>query len=989
MKAYFGKQGKKGFTLLEVMLVVAILSIVMAITVPGLVRTSRTLKIEKLDDIAREIYTAAQSRSISLSVSGQLSQVGGVERAIPLADGGSGGTTTVTTISNVSGGGAIDMLLPLGSVEEVVRQNYYLIEYDPVTGMVRGVYYWENKDNDFLTGGYGTVRDKEDRMNYHGGMVGYYGGENVDRLSPPTPGVSSVTAELVNDEELYLKITPGKDSYGALLEGTITITLTDRDKNVSKQIASFDNKKNSDVNSRLTYEGGFFKLTLDSLKEELRFSKLDDIFTVIREENNYTTFYPGCELKVTVTFQENGKQARSKDFRTNSLYASVQEVSGKRTARIACGRHLENLGVRFVYPDGTYLDGTMPVGTSDPGNVVKKAVQIDKIDWHASLGVIGADPALVPFRPIVNDELEGFDGQGNTISHMDIFDIPSASSPKDVLDGLEKDQFGIGLFSRFQGNSLKNINLVDCTVKDLSVTAPKHVGLLAGKLESSGTCDVSDCHAYAAGTGSTFNCSIDVSGAANAGGLFGSAQNAIAAKCSASLTAITGGAYVGGLAGDIGSGVSISSCYADTGVRFPTPTEDKWNSGMSGTTVGGLLGRADSSLTLNNCYAVGWISSSTGANGLIGSGSVNNVANCYAAVMDENGIVKTENTPTGCVNYNGDYHIFGVPLPSSYTGYTDQNAGATHAYSMPSTTVGGATTPPVYPFPRLSGMAHYGDWPQEGKPVPAMAYYEVYEESGTYSIGFYNEAYDTLDDDKTLVMDGYAVMLSSDAVVSEVLYNGSVVGTDQLMKASAKFGSMDIKEISENKAEFKTIEGTTEETTYSYYPLFLSSDMMTESGTYGKPDSYYQKLKVTVGTETLVDVYFNPYVAKSDFIEVNETGTDTAPPTRGFSILRSSRQVTAYSYDAMQKTAIGSGETTHTLRLERNIDCTDKYGTDFTVSTSGVDCKDLNIPNGTLNSEGKGSAHVILELYGKTLIGTGRDSVVTSGKGELEVYGYT
>ncbi len=55
MKVFTWKNGKKGFTLLEVILTVAILIIAMAITVPGLVRISRNLRITELDDTAREI----------------------------------------------------------------------------------------------------------------------------------------------------------------------------------------------------------------------------------------------------------------------------------------------------------------------------------------------------------------------------------------------------------------------------------------------------------------------------------------------------------------------------------------------------------------------------------------------------------------------------------------------------------------------------------------------------------------------------------------------------------------------------------------------------------------------------------------------------------------------------------------------------------------------------------------------------------------------
>ncbi len=997
MKVFAGKKGKKGFTLLEVVLVVAILSIAMAITVPGVVRTSRNLKITELDDIAKEIYTSVQSRSVSLSVSGQLSQVGGNPRVVTLADGGSTETTTINAISNYERSpgaatpnysGQIDMLLPLGSIDETVRQNYYLIEFNPVTAAVKGVYYWEDADNKFPETHYDDTADsREERMKYAGGMVGYYGGEDVKRLPPPTEGDSSVKAELINDEELYLKITPGQNTSRTLLKGTITITLTDLDQNVSKQIASFANDSISNVNDRLTYESGFFKLTLDSLKDGLRFSKLDDVFPMIHEEGDDASFHPGCNLKVTVTFQEEEKQAKDAVFLTNSLYASVDGKYGEdRTAYIACGRHLENLGVRFVYP------GAAPGVESDPLNGVTRAVQTKNIDWTKSVAKVGGDPTL--FTPIVNHKgltnsqyLKEYDGKGNTISHLNI-----SADIGGITDG-------IGLFDQFVGESIENVNLVNCTLTG-SGSDSQPVGLLAGSVApAAGTCEIFNCRAYAekekddAGGESPItsgSCSINAPGAASAGGLFGSVQKANVKRCSASLTTLAGGANVGGLAGQVADDVTINSCYADTGLR--SSAGNTWESGLSGGTVGGLVGSAGDSLTLKNSYAVGWISnSSTRAYGLVGSGSGGTIETCYAAVTHGDRIASlVPSAPSalaaaandgGCINYGGAYAGFDSLLTNPGNPFTkggsapEQRAKTTHAYGMPAPAAGSFL---YYPFPRLSAMPHYGDWPQE---EAAMVYYEVYQNGGAYSIGFYNKdvpALQSLEDgeDYAVVMDGYGVMLpTADAsaaapTVEYVSYNGHPIdGTSDLkpLNASEKFNGMDITNIDTNG----NITGT------AYHPLFLSNAMMTEeSNVAAKKDSYYQKLEVKAGGLE-VNVWFNPYVAKSDF---KETDPGTAVP--GTSILRSARQVTAYSYDAMQETAAGNGETTHTLQLERDISLAENEKK-FKTDTGEMACVDLKI------SHVSAAPNVILELNGKTLTGTGAASVVTSEGGKLEIYGHT
>jgi len=995
--------------MLEVILVVAVLSIAMAIAVPGLVRLSRNLKIMKLDDIAKEIYTSAQSRTISLSVGGQLSQVEGADKPVPVAEDGSD-AAPIKYVSNSGGASGTDMLLPLGSIEEVVRQNYYIIEYNPVTAAVKGVYYWENEGNDFLSEGYGKIdpTKREDRMNYSGGMVGYYGGEDVKRLTPPDGGVSSVNAELINDEELYLEITQGRTGE-ANLEGVITVTLTDLDTKASKELIAFENSNGTiksgvvrtygTIQDNLSYDSSTkkYKVTLDSLISGLRFSELN-------LDATGSTFHPGCELKVTVTFLEKDKQAWSRDFHTNSLFASVD---GKfedrdRTAYIACGRHLENLGLRFVYPGKPILPG-------EDLNGVKRAVQTKEIDWKTSLEKVGSE-APASFTPIVNGVLLEYNGKGNAIFHTSISGDVSGFSD------------GVGLFSRFEGDSLKNVKLVDCTVENAG-SGSQPVGLLAGSIVPAGTnCTVSNCHAYADTKGS-FNCSIQTAGEYT-GGLFGSVEKAKMVNCSASLTKLTGGTYAGGLAGRVSS-AEILSCYADTGVWSSSSAGGGWASGLSGEHVGGLLGSIVGSLKLEDSYAVGWASDSANVFGLVGTdGGSLTVQKCYAAVKDGDNIADL--VPSGlssaagistCINYSGGYDDFKSLLTPGGP-YVSASAMTTHAYGMPETADPenpGSKIPPVYPFPRLKNMPHYGDWPQEGPVGITMAYYEVYQHGGTYSIGFYSKykdgdaekVYDSLKNDKeydkdgneieyAVVMDGYAVMLPpADAsaaltvTYNTVTYDNSV-DAGRLMKAEAKFGSAIAGKIG-TEAEITTSKGKVK-----YCPLFLSSAMMTQDEPASNRESYYQKLEVKVkeSGKTLVNVYFNPYVAKSDFLDAQKTasGAPADPPAapKG-SILRTSRQVTAYSYDAMQKTAVGSYVQTaeggtgaaHTLRLERNIDCSGNFKTDSTVSGGSMECVDLSVPS----SGTSGAPNVILELGGKTLTGTGKASAVTSGGGILEVYG--
>ncbi len=1005
MKVFSGKNGKKGFTLVEVILVVAVLVIAMGIAVPGVVGVSKNLKIAKLDDIAREIYTSAQSRAISLSIGGQLTQLS--DPSAPAADP----PYVSKTKDGISYG--TDLLLPFGSIEEGVRQNYYIIIYNPVTAMVQRVYYWENTDNDFLDtykanpAAAPKAADKTLRMKYDGGMVGCYDGDDVERALPAATGDSPVEVELFNDEELYLEIKRGMES-GTPLNGTFTVTLTDLDKNESRVIKTFNNQDIPVDDTILELNGDKFKLTLDSLKSPgLHFSS-------ICPKTGTGGFNPGCNLRVTVRFEQEGKVPVEEKILTNSLFASVvgdyNPSAPSRTAYISCARHLENLGLLWVYQNQVLTDPAFSIPWNDDLNGVKQAVQTGPIDWKNSLTKVGTTAA--PFKPIVNPNLESFNGQGNTISKVTIYGDGDVKDS--LLKGYTPDDsvYGVGLFGRFEGNQIQNVNLVDCTANNLTGSDTLHVGLLAGRIDPpAGTCKVLGCHAYAEEReDGTFDCSIkDLSNTTkSAGGLFGSIQNTDIEQSFASLTEIAGSAEVaGGLVGRAEGAVTIQKCYADTGVW----SSSGWDRCLSGQTVGGLLGSiSGDGFTLENSYAVGGVSStSVSACGLVGhkeGGGSATIQNCYAALMKGTEIqqlVPADLTYSNCRNYLGHYSDFGAMVTA---GEYVAAPTAPPDPAIPSTTHAyGSTEPGYYPFPRLSGMHHYGDWPLEIPAGNSMAYYEVYKKDDAYSIGFCGEGYNNLENNEeyAVVMDGYAVMLRVDAggsfggidlydpsspdnrPVLKVEYNGWEVTAAQLkpMYKDLKFADTAIT------LDQINIDTGIEIGSVRYYPIFLSSAMLVEgegdeaaAAGAGKnalaKDSYYQKLKVWVDgvSEPAVDTYFNPYVAKSEF----HLGTDPEPDAPGTSILRTTRQMTAYSNKAMQKTAVGAGDTFHTVKLERNIDLTKPISTDKTVTGQTIPCKDFEV-NET-------NANVTLKLNGKTLTGTGAQSVVTFKGNKLTVDGW-
>ena len=62
-----------GFSLVEMLIVVAIMVVLLAVGIPSLFGLVRNLKMTELDGFAREIYVEVQNRLVSMKASGELS----------------------------------------------------------------------------------------------------------------------------------------------------------------------------------------------------------------------------------------------------------------------------------------------------------------------------------------------------------------------------------------------------------------------------------------------------------------------------------------------------------------------------------------------------------------------------------------------------------------------------------------------------------------------------------------------------------------------------------------------------------------------------------------------------------------------------------------------------------------------------------------------------------------------------------------------------
>ena len=150
------KNNKKGMTLTEVLVVIGIIAVLMAIAIPSIIAIRKSLQFKKMNDYAKEVFLAAQNTLVERNAAGTLNvlradasgllpagaaAVPEVDNALfPTADWSDEYCYTTT------GTAAFDLLLPVGSIDETVRSQHILIEYNPYTGNVYSVFYSESYD---------------------------------------------------------------------------------------------------------------------------------------------------------------------------------------------------------------------------------------------------------------------------------------------------------------------------------------------------------------------------------------------------------------------------------------------------------------------------------------------------------------------------------------------------------------------------------------------------------------------------------------------------------------------------------------------------------------------------------------------------------------------------------------------------------------------------------------------------------------------------
>ena len=626
-------KNKKGMTLAEMLIVVAIIVVLAGVSFIAVQRYRRSLGLVERDGIAKEIFVAAQNHLTALYGGGYYGITDEGSFGTPgTAEGDStDGVYYFTVNGSLDENSVIGQMLPFGAIDETVRiGGSYIIRYQKDTGLVLDVFYCSRNgspaaynysltDGDYTTL-LGIKEDRSKRLNWNEHIAGWYGGTKAASLGK-IEELKAPAIQIKNEEMLYVEVADPNSSIG---EAAIKLIVTGMQSN-----AKIAYKLVSD-GKRILHDQAKNKYTV--ILDDITISGMH--FGDIIADTVSTTgekFIPGEDIQVQAVAYSSthlANVAYSASNTANSLFGSINTT--RDTAFIGNIRHLENLDKSVSGLDNNDTDKLN----------VKNAIQTDSFSWigfqkgarlietgctgtpsesgYESIHVYGQGLSSPEgcYMPISPDYALTYDGDFHSISDVTV--------KKAAYAGL------IGSSSRV--SEIKNLELIDFSIKENTLA-----GTLAGKLEG---CKVTNVLARNSSDSETVNVDGSVSG-----GLVGSMTDGTISLCAAAVI-VNGSTTAGGLLGE--ASCTVSGCFS--GGHTKDGSYDEWVKNKStydvtGGITGGLVGNYTGS-GIEYSYSTCSVKGST-AGGFAGSAK-GNIKSCYATGLVKGG---TSDDNTGYAFY--------------------------------------------------------------------------------------------------------------------------------------------------------------------------------------------------------------------------------------------------------------------------------------------------------------------------------------------------
>ena len=607
---------KKGFTLAEALIVVAIISVLAAVAVVAVFAHMRSMAKLEYDGYAKEIFIAAQNH-LSMSdgylgrenFGNEEGRIDGIEDTGVYYFVKSPDRDDVNDTTSV-----LNLMLPVAAVDETVRLGgCYIIRYHKDSAQVLDVFYWEDSGrykHTYVEDDYANfIRNREDKnalrsYSSDNSVIGYYGGTDAQNLT--------------YGEKLQAPVIVVENS------DKLTVTVTDfnsgnTDANLKLIITGKTSKKSREITLSTTGVSTYYSNEDISSKDSNYIYNivLDDITT--SDKHFYNLFctgenplIAGEDIEIQAVSYNNTQLtnvAYSSKQTTNSLFA-YNDTEDKTAAHISNIRHLENLDKSisnlgndsFTFDSLDYAD-----------NSTVKAYQTTDLSWrewkdYDIYGFSGSKLTEASYKPVTPDYTLQYNGGNHTLS-----------------DVVVKSSGNAGMFGKLSNGKIENLKLLDFEINGANA------GALAGLVENAEITNVLAIN-------SDGNSSAIITGIGSVGGLIGEVKNSSIIKCAAALIVKSTGGNAGGLIGTVrdaesGDKTTVTACYSGghTVNGKYSSDEDKFN--VTGTqNVGGLIGYF-SGEGIYQSYSTCSVSGAT-AGGLVGTANVTDkIADCYATGM--------------------------------------------------------------------------------------------------------------------------------------------------------------------------------------------------------------------------------------------------------------------------------------------------------------------------------------------------------------------
>lgn len=945
---------------------VAILLILLALIVPAVFVLQKNLRQKELDSKAETIYMAVQERLTDLYSSGA------IDTYNPATHPDITGIGTVpgdydenvqsfvldsdSVYALVSGRASTNAIVNDEVLDSALKNGHFVVEYIPYVKSLEGnrqltaatvyaVYYSEDRedvsasyyDGNTISDRYNRdLRDKSGRLK-DGAKVGYYGGSNANSGSS-TNSLDIVSAVITSNEEVNKAVIKVRKPI-TLSDTQITYTFTLEDEYSHKRVITYANS-GYHVGENLVNSSAFkkpgtagvsrtFEITLDDLSsDETRFVNLFGEHSKLGDAaNNLVT---GSNITLIVSAKSNDHTVSASDtvtVRGNSIFAyDEKNPVSDGTAYITTGRHLQNLD------ESSGVNNTSAVTRS------RKAITKAKIQKDISFGTdskfyasykdkffnststvkkINTDGSVtnvvVPlFKSITNSVLTEVSG-----------DYEENGTTKNAV--ISKLITNNGLFQTVkQDITLKNFSLVGERALN-GTNAGGVIGQVTG-----GNVTLENIGVYLSATQQDIPSAITqemhiennvwIKGSV-AGGLVGVNNGNLNILNSYSSTVLQANTTAGGLVGENTGSLTVNTSYSDSYIFATT------GAGLAGTTSG--------TVKMDSVYAAGFLAlkdHGTGA-GLV-NGTVSSLTNSYTLVKpctsDDSGIVDKE--PEGYTYYatvsatvssesvSNVYYVRSSVNTNVNMGkavnakdlkdkdlgeHFQQTTLADHPYKL----MGQSLT--SYNYPKLNGLAHYGDWDAEFE-EGSLVYYEQYSDGTNTYYGFDGaNVHVSLVSKDTITGDGYGIVYEDNEANIPDSITVNFGGTEKTVK----------KTVNKNDPHY-SVESNGKK--YRIYP-FSQDVLNTVSGT----SSFYTRVSISAKGETKYYDY-NPLFAQS-VVSVSDINAQSALPDQVN--IRSPRHLYNLSRVYVKDSVYKKNDSIVYAQL-RNIDYAAYNWNDFTLTSS-------------------------------------------------------